>query len=167
MLASMQKIIISDTSCIGYLIQIDLLNLLQTIYGEIIIPQAVYDEISQLEIKGHNLIEFQSAEWIKVYPADDLNNVKEYLHILDKGELEAISIAIRLHADLLIIDEKLGRTIAASIGFDVTGLVGILITAKSKSLIPSVKEALDKIILLGGRISKYLYNTALKSCNEL
>ncbi len=163
----MQKIIVSDTSCTGYLIKINLLNLLQTIYGEIIVPQAVHDEILDLEVKGHSIIEFKSAEWIKVYPAIDLKNVKEYQHILDRGELEAISIAIDLDADLLIIDEKLGRTIAASIGFDVTGLVGILITAKNKCLIPSIKKALDKVILLGGRISKHLYNIALKSCNEL
>ena len=84
-----------------------------------------------------------------------------------KGELEAISIAIELKADLLIIDEKLGRIVATNIGFDITGLVGILITAKNKNLILSVKDALDKVILLGCRISEKLYNIALKSCNEL
>jgi predicted nucleic acid-binding protein len=57
--------------------------------------------------------------------------------------------------------------VATNIGFDITGLVGILITAKSKNLILSVKDALDKVILLGCRISEKLYNIALKSCNEL
>ena len=162
----MQKIIVSDTSCIGYLIQINCLNLLQIIYGDIIIPTAVNEEILQLENKGHALSEYQSAEWIKIYPAADLSNVKEYKNILDKGELEAISIAIELKADLLIIDEKLGRIVAKTIGFEITGLVGILITAKNKGLIPSVKNALDKVNLLGCRISEKLYNIALKSCNE-
>jgi predicted nucleic acid-binding protein len=93
--------------------------------------------------------------------------VNDYKYILDQGELEAISIAIELKADLLIIDEKLGRIVAANLGFDITGLVGILITAKNKNLILSVKDALDKVILLGCRISEKLYNIALKSCNEL
>ena len=92
----MRKVTVSDTSCIVYLIQINLLNLLQIIYGEIIIPDAVNKEV-----------------------------------------------------------------------FDITGLVGILITAKNKNLILSVKDALDKVILLGCRISEKLYNIALKSCNEL
>ena len=76
----MQKIIVSDTSCIGYLIQINLLHLLQTLYGEIIIPTAVNDEILKLKNKGHLLSEFKKAEWIKVYPANSLSNVREYKH---------------------------------------------------------------------------------------
>lgn len=163
----MQKIIVSDTSCIGYLIQINLLNLLQIIYGEIIIPQAVYDEIQNLKFNERSSFKFQSADWIKIYPATNLSNVKKYQHILDKGELEAISIAIDLKADLLILDEKLGRIVATSIGFDITGLVGILIIAKNRGLISSVKEVLNKVISLGCRISQHLYNIALKSCNEV
>jgi predicted nucleic acid-binding protein len=162
----MQKIIVSDTSCIGYLIQINLLHLLQTLYGEIIIPAAVNDEILQLENKEHTLSEFKNADWIKIYSTHNLSNVSKYENILDRGELEAISIAIELEADLLIIDEKLGRIVAKTIGFDITGLVGILITAKNKNLILSVKKALDELILLGCRISNTLYNIALKSCNE-
>ncbi|HZW69727.1 MAG TPA: DUF3368 domain-containing protein [Hanamia sp.] len=162
----MQKIIVSDTSCIGYLIQINLLHLLQTLYGEIIIPAAVNDEILQLENKGPILSEFKNADWIKIYSTHNLSNVNKYKNILDRGELEAISIAIELQADLLIIDEKLGRIVAKTIGFDITGLVGILITAKNKNLILSVKKALDEVILLGCRISNTLYNIALKSCNE-
>lgn len=163
----MQKIIVSDTSCIGYLIQIEQLNLLQTIYGEIIIPTAVNTEILNLENKGHNLSEYRSSTWIKTYQPGNLSNIKNYEYLLDKGELEAISLAIEIKADLLIIDEKLARTIAISIGFEITGLIGILITAKNKGLISSVKESLDKVILAGCRISTYLYNTALKSCNEI
>ena len=162
----MQKIIVSDTSCIGYLIQINLLHLLQILYGEIIIPVAVNDEILQLENKENILSEFKTSDWIKIYSPNDISNVKNYKNILDKGELQAISIAIELKADLLIIDEKLGRIVASTIGFDITGLVGILITAKNKNLIPSIKSALDKVILLGCRISNKLYNIALKSCNE-
>lgn len=163
----MQKIIVSDTTCIGYLIQISCLDFLRIIYGEIIIPDAVYNEILPLESKGFSLTEFKKANWIKIYPANRLANVKEYKHILDIGELQAISIALELNADLLIIDEKLGQIVATNIGFDITGLVGIFITAKNINLITSVKDALDKVILLGCRISEKLYNTALKSCNEL
>ena len=163
----MQKIIVSDTSCIGYLAQINQLSLLQIIYGEIIIPETVNAEILNLEIKGHNLSHYKTADWIKIYQDTDLSNVQQYQSVLDKGELQAISLAVDLKADLLIIDEKLGRIVATSMGFDITGLVGILIVAKNKNLIHSVKDALDKVILLGCRISNKLYNTALKSCNEL
>ena len=163
----MQKIIVSDTSCIGYLIQTNLLHLLQILYGEIIIPYAVNKEILQLENKGYILSEFKNATWIKIEQANNLLNVEQYKFILDKGELEAISIGIQLKADLLIIEEKRGRTIAKNIGFDITGLVGILIVAKNKNLISSIKDILDKVRLLGCRISEKLYNTALKSCNEL
>jgi predicted nucleic acid-binding protein len=92
----MQKIIVSDTSCISYLLQINLLHLLQIIYGEIIIPDAVNEEILQLKNKGHNLSEFKNANWIKICQANNLSNVNDYKYILDRGELEAISIAIEL-----------------------------------------------------------------------
>ncbi|MEP6582836.1 MAG: DUF3368 domain-containing protein [Ginsengibacter sp.] len=163
----MQKIIVSDTSCIGYLIQINCLNLLKLIYGQIIIPEAVNKEILRLEIKGHNLSEFKSSAWIKIYKSDNLSNVSQYQHLLDKGELEAISLAVDLKADLIIIDEKLARIVATSMGFEITGLVGILITAKNMGLISSVKDSLNKVMSAGCRISNKLYNTALKSCDEL
>ena len=162
----MQKIIVSDTSCIGYLIQINRLNLLHNLFGKIIIPDAVNEEILILKNKGHSLSEFQSADWIEIYTANNLSNIKEYNSVLDRGELQAISIAIELNADLIIIDEKLGRLVATSLGFEITGLVGILITAKNKGLISSIKEILDEVILLGCRINKKLYNIAIKSCNE-
>ena len=162
----MQKTIVSDTSCIGYLIQINRLDLLQMLYGEIIIPTGVFEEVLQLEERGYLLSEFKNASWISIQKPMDLSNVRDYKHLLHKGELQAISLAIELNADLLIIDEKIGRIVAANIGFDITGLVGILITAKNMNLIASVKENLDKVILSGCRISEKLYNIALKSCNE-
>src|SRR5665213_2646131 len=114
----MQKIIVSDTSCIGYLAQINQLSLLQIIYGEIIIPETVNAEILNLEIKGHNLFHYKTADWIKIYQDTDLSNVQQYQSVLDKGELQAISLAVDLKADLVIIDEKLGRIVATSMGFD-------------------------------------------------
>ncbi len=60
----------------------------------------------------------------------------------------------------------MGRLIAKQIGFDITGLIGILITAKMKGHIISIKEILDNLIVLGFRISKNLYITTLITCNE-
>ncbi len=58
----MLKIIVSDTSPISYLIKIDKLSLLEALYGEIIIPEAVYREILQLENLGYNLSVFKNSK---------------------------------------------------------------------------------------------------------
>ncbi|MEO6328423.1 MAG: DUF3368 domain-containing protein [Ginsengibacter sp.] len=162
----MQKIIVSDASPIGYLIRIDKLELLEIIYGAIIIPEAVYQEIFRLENLGYNLSAFKNSKWIKVLKPIDISNIDTYKSILDKGELEALSIAISYNADLVIIDEKLGRFVAKQIGFDITGLVGILIAAKIRGHITSIKKILDSVIALGFRISKNLYITTLIAYNE-
>ena len=77
---------------------------------------------------------------------------------MDPGEAEAIVLAIELEADALLIDEKKGRKIAEEHGIIITGLLGILIIAKSENLISEVKPILDKLIFeTGFRINPKLY----------
>lgn len=144
-LVGMQKIIVSDTSCIGYLIQINRLNILEIIYGEIIIPLAVYDEILQLENKGFILSEFKKATWIKTYPANNLSNVEYYKYLLDKGEL-----------------------LARLMGIKAIGLLGVLLLSKEKKVISHIQAILEELITnTTFRIDKNLYKSILKQANEL
>ncbi len=81
----MLKIIVSDTSPISYLIKIDKLSLLEALYGEIIIPEAVYQEILQLENLGYNLSVFKNSKWIKILNPIDISNIHTYVNILIKA----------------------------------------------------------------------------------
>ncbi len=137
--------VVSDTSPLVYLTRLGHFSWLKEFYGEILIPPAVWAEISQ---KGHGLPEAQTTElgvqegWVRVQ-APEWRSEKQL--DLDPGEEEAIRLAKQLGA-LLIIDESEGRAAAMSLGIQVTGTLGILVEAKARGLIPSVKAELDRLV---------------------
>lgn len=157
-------IVVSDTSVITNLIQLNELTLLKDLFGNIVIPQKVYDELTKVP-KQIDLIE--RLNWIEVKRISDRAHFDNLLKTLDPGEAEAIVLAIELKADALLIDEKKGRKIAQEHGIIITGLLGILINAKVENLISEVKPILDKLIFeTGFRISPKLYQDILKKVDE-
>lgn len=87
---------------------------------------------------------------------------------LGAGEAEAIVLAIEAQADLLLMDERLGRETARHLGVRYIGLIGILCEAKHKRLIPTVKPYLDVLRDLAGfRISDVLYQRVLQDEGEM
>ncbi|MFB2891554.1 hypothetical protein ACE1CI_01275 [Aerosakkonemataceae cyanobacterium BLCC-F50] len=83
-------IVVSNTSPITNLAAIERLNLLQALYGTIIIPQAVYDEMASVGYAVPGAIEVQTLSWIETRQVMDTNRVTELLAELDQGEAEAI-----------------------------------------------------------------------------
>ena len=159
-------IVVSDTSSISNLLLINHLDLLQKIYSKIYIPNAVYKEILKLEIKGHDLSDFKSKEWIIIENNFIRNISLSPPKFIDAGEAEAIDLAIYLKADRLLIDERKGTAFANQLGLITIGLLGILIIAKQNKLIPTVKELIDNLIKNKFWISNHLYNQVLKMANE-
>ncbi len=83
-------IVVSDTSAISNLLQVDLLHILNLVYGKIIIPKVVYVELC--EIKTQKQI-IDSLKWIEVESATDFEFIKKLESDLDAGESEAIALA--------------------------------------------------------------------------
>lgn len=160
-------IVISDTSPVSGLYRIGHLYLLELLFVKIILPKAVFEEILQLRSFGYDLNEITTAEWIEVKSASNMANVSHLLHQLDMGEAEAIVLAKELRADLLVMDEAKGRTIARQEGLTIIGLAGILVKAKADGHISSVKLLLDRLIREANfRISQELYEFVLKEAGE-
>ncbi|MEM1320831.1 MAG: DUF3368 domain-containing protein [Bacteroidota bacterium] len=157
-------IVISDTSVITYLIQLDLILILKEIFDDVIIPNAVREELEKIANQKELL---KSYDWIKTVSIKDVafyNTLKEKL---DKGEAEAIVLSLELKADLLLIDEKKGRKIATEYGIMITGLLGILIDAKKYGSIESVKTIICNLFdNIGFLISPNLYKHILSLVNE-
>ncbi len=160
-------IIISDTSVINNLAKIYQLDLLQKLYGSIVIPQAVYDELTlpNFWVAGAN--EAQSFNWIKVRSVSNDSLLKRLEQELDIGESEAITLAIELKAELILIDERRARKIAEEWNLRYTGILGILIEAKNQGMISAVKPLLDSLIKEAGFwIASSLYKRVLQEVSE-
>jgi predicted nucleic acid-binding protein len=135
-------IIVSDTSPVSNLILIERLEILQKLFAEIIIPPAVHAEIIALKQFGKDLEEYQKAEWIKVIVPTNIQKVQTLQINLDEGEAQAIALALEIHCDLLLMDERIGTNTARQEGLQTVGLVGVLIKAKEEGIIENVCDVL-------------------------
>jgi predicted nucleic acid-binding protein len=86
---------------------------------------------------------------------------------LDKGESEAIVLALKYPDSLLIVDEKEARDVAQSLNLKFIGTLGVLLKAKQKSYIQNLKTELD-LLKNKGRfwITETLYDEVLKEAKE-
>lgn len=128
-------IVVSDTTAISSLILINRINLLNQLFGEVIIPYEVYKELQQgeFEIKLEEII--AQSTFIKVHQVSDRLALASLLSQLDIGEAAAIILAKEMNATLLIIDERKGYQIANTYGVSCVGTLGVLIEAYKKGLV--------------------------------
>jgi predicted nucleic acid-binding protein len=161
-------IVVSDTSPITNLAPIGLLHLLESLYEQVVIPQAVYDEMAGLDQVVPGAIEVQTLSWIQTQKIAGIQQAKELQQEIDLGESEAIVLALELQAELVLLDDRKARIVASRYQINVTGLLGILLEAKSKGLILAIKPAMDQLTQQANfRISRRLYLDALDAANEL
>ena len=139
-------IVVSDTSAISNLYQIDRLELLRDLFGEVLAPPAVLRELSALP--DHALL-LSGTSWIRPVFPEDYALVEELTENLDLGESEAIVVALEMKADRLIVDEKLGRSIAQKYGIPIVGVLGILIEAKRAELLKAVRTEIIRLREIG------------------
>jgi hypothetical protein len=123
-------IIVSDNSPLSLFLAIDKLEILKTLYGKVIIPQAVFKELQEYSHLGQDISPILEADWIEVEEVKSDDSLMELKAVLDEGESEAIYLAKLLKADYLLIDEHKGRKIAHNRGLEIIGSLGILILAK-------------------------------------
>jgi predicted nucleic acid-binding protein len=161
-------IIVSDTSPINNLAAINHLYLLHQLYGTVIIPEAVYRELTDPDFSVAGATEVQTFDWIQTRTVSDLTLVEALNNELDIGEAEAIALAVEMQADQVLIDERRGRLIANKLNLQYTGILGILVEAKSQGLIAEVKPLLSALINEAGFwIAEHLRNSVLQLVNEI
>ena len=150
--------VVSNSSPLILLSAIGMLDLLKNEFGELLIPEAVYDEVTSRELKGSD--EVKHAGWIKVLSIKN-NQALFFLPSLDRGEEEAIVLAIEHDADLVLLDDLAGRRAAMMQGLNVMGTLGFLKVMQRKSRIKKFKDVLDDIQKNGFWMSADLYNRML------
>lgn len=156
--------IVSNTTPIISLLKLNRLELFQKLYKQIYIPSAVFKEIEAGKMKGYYR-DLSIIDWINITEIQDKQAIKYFLD-LDAGEAEAIVLATEINADLIILDEKLGRFHAKHAELKVTGTIGILIKAKTEGLIKELRPLLDELTDKDVWISEKLKSEILKRVGE-
>lgn len=158
----MRKVIVNSTPLIA-LCHVNQLNILKELYGEVIIPRAVYDEISVKKDSVCKKIVDESLEWIHVQKIQNVMAKAMFKSQLHDGEVEVMILAKEQNADVVIIDDQNAKKYAKYLELPVTGTLGILIKAKQVGYIPELKPLLDVMVQNG----IYIKNSLIEHCLEL
>jgi len=151
----MNNIIISDTSCLIALDRIGYINLLQDTFTTIYTTKIVAEEFEE-----------PLPDWVIVKDVANVNKFEELKLSLDPGEASAIALALETENAVLIIDEKKGRKIASDLSVVIIGTLKVLLIAKNKGVIVSVKQIIDELQKHSFRFSKTIVDEVLRLAEE-
>lgn len=159
--------VVSNSSALINLARIGKLTLLRELFGVLIVPDAVWQEVVVEGAGQPGADEIGSADWIQRQAVVNMQLVQALQQDLDAGEAEAIALSLEIGAELLLMDENLGRETARHFGLRCIGLIGALVMAKRRGLITAVKPHLDMLRDIAGfRVDAALYAHVLKDQGE-
>jgi uncharacterized protein len=141
---SVKLLVVSDASPIRCLANIELLHVLPAMFDEVVVPPAVMRELTH-PISSLPSVRASSLGTLVVRPPTDRAAVARWMAELDAGESEAIALAEELRPHLLLMDELAGRRVAESLGFRVTGVIGVLSRARDRDLIPAAAPCVERL----------------------
>lgn len=161
----MPRVIVNSTPLI-VLSNINHLSLLQKLYKDIYIPQAVFDEVMAKSDSACQQIK-NNLDWIHVCKIKNENEKKMYRAKLHAGEVEVMILAQEDEKeDLLIIDDNSAKKTAKFLGLKVTGSLGILLKAKKEALISEVTPLLHELMQNGFYITPQILDLVKKEAGE-
>jgi predicted nucleic acid-binding protein len=130
------RVVVADTGPHNYLVQIDAIELLPKLFGQILVPAAVHDELSHLRSPASVRAWIAAPPpWLEIRPNPGDSTDRVMSRLLDQGERATIALAGAIGADLILMDERDGVAIARSHGFAVTGTLGVLDLALQRELV--------------------------------
>jgi uncharacterized protein len=147
-------IVVSNTTPLIGMAMADRFDLLQKLFGQITIPQGVFEEVVLEGGERFGAPEVLEASWIEAIEVKDRLAVEVLEDELGKGESETIVLACELGADWVLVDERLARRKLNSLGFRTIGTLGILLKAKEVSFLQAIRPEVDKLRTRGFRLSK-------------
>ena len=158
-------IVVSDTTPMITLMKAQQLSVLHSLFDEVLVPEAVYQELTANHLFQSEIDLIQSSAFLTVVSVQDQNAVMllRMATGLDRGESEAIVYSDANKADLLLMDEVAGRRVAKKMGLPVAGSIGVLIEAFKRNVLSrdEFRAAIEDIRLSNRHISEKLLDDAL------
>lgn len=160
-------IIVSNTSPLTNLAAIGQFPLLRQLYARLHIAEGVWEELNAKGQHWPGRDEVAEADWIERHPVQNQALVTALRRDLDRGEAETIALAFELGANLVLLDEREGRHAAQRLELPVTGVVGLLLEAKSRGAVDAVRPHVDALRYKAGfYLSETVYHAVLSLAGE-
>lgn len=153
-------IIVSNTTPLSSLLGIGRSDILVALFGTIHIAEAVAEE---MRLGGFGI----DTDIFRIHAVEASDYETLLRRDLDLGESQTIALAKTLSADLVLIDERLGYSIAKEEGLPLAGTLTLLLNAKQRGIITEAKPLLDAMIANKQWYSRRLYNHFLQSIGEV
>ncbi len=159
-------IVVSDTSPLRALQALGRADLLQTIYGQVLVPPAVAAELAE-NAPGIGPFLVSDHAFLSVQMPRDAARIVQLRDSLDIGESQALALALEVRADTVLIDEARGRRMAASLGLKTVGVLAILVQGKKLGLIGRVGPLVSDLeSRINFRVSSSLKQRILDDAGE-
>lgn len=157
-------LVIADTSPIRYLVRIGEIDLLHRLFKTVSIPTEVAEELR--DPSAPSAVQAWMKEppgWLRVMDVEEIDDPA--LRALDLGERSAIALGMALKADLILIDERKGNSVALSKGFETTGTLGILDLAAKRGMI-DLRDAVDRLKQTNFRYGQAILDSLLRGLKD-
>lgn len=149
--------VVADSSCLIHLDRIGQLDLLERLFGEVVVPPAVVREVQPAGLA--------LPQWIRTQGSAAPVPLLVVTRSLGAGEKEAIALAFELKARI-ILDDLAARRLARELRLELVGTAALLYLAKTRGDVPAVRPLLDALIATGFRLSPAVYREILAGAGE-
>lgn len=161
-------IVVADAGPIIHLSLLGHLDLLPALFGKVVVPRRVYQEVVQAGQGLPGSSELQAAAWVELDERDLRTGVSRLLlSHLDAGEADALALASEIMADLVLSDDRQARIAAGRLGLRVQGTLGVLLEARRRGRIQILAPLLSDLRLAGVWLSDALIEQVLRSAGEV
>ncbi len=157
-------ILVADASALIALAACDSLTLLDALFGSVMVPEAVYSEVTVGDRPQAGRLRHYLEDKVRTVDMQDFVYLDAFA---DMGETQAMILYKQMNADFLLIDDKRGRKVAVINHIKTIGSLGVLLQAKRKGLIQLVAPLLAQIAASPVFVSEQLIRSVLELAGEM
>jgi predicted nucleic acid-binding protein len=157
--------LICDTSPIQYLYQLGLLQILPALGERIFVPPVVVEELAAGRSLGISLPDIETLNWMTIrHPASEI--ALPLVAHLGPGETGVLMLTLEMPEAVAVLDDRVARQIAETLGLHFTGTLGLLLDAKNAGLVTEIRPLLDRLNALQFRLAHHTYEIILRLADE-